>query len=282
MVYISWCKRMVSKCVYPLMWGRKKMKSRLNESLFLWENRKLYSFAIEAEDNIDFFWNLFRVVNNMEIKICSIQCSKIEDPIPSIHAIISLDFSDSRITPREALEIIRRELDVRKAQLIKTGIEWFIRNDFFSRTISDDRAIIFCRGVYEALLKGMREKFGSAGEAILYYEGFQIGYETCKNYVSIEHLIEDIKFLHRIMGWATIQEMRIDLEKKRAKIRVSRNFECELYRRSNKPYSYFYRGILAGLFSRIFKEEIRARETKCIAKGDPYCEFEIKPQYNYL
>ena len=257
------------------------MRPHLNESLVLWDNRKVHSFIIEAEDN-GFLQDLFKVADNLEIKICSIQFSKIRNEARCIPVIVSLDFSDSRITPREALKIMRRKLDVRKARLINANMEWFLRNEFFSRIIGDDRAIIFSRRVYEALLKGMREKFGSAGEAILYYEGFQIGYETCKNYVSIEHLIEDIKFLHKIMGWATIQEMRIDLERKRAKIRVARNFERELYRRSNRPYSYFYRGILAGLFSRIFNEEVRARETKCIAKGDPYCEFEIKPQYSYL
>ncbi len=249
-------------------------------SLPPWDEKGIQNFIIEAETKRDFLWNLFRITRNMKIDICSINYFRVKAKTPYVYAMLSLDFSRSDVKPEETLEIINRELNARKAHLIKADEDMFIRNCFFPSIADykreDERAIIFSRRIYEALFKGMRRKFGSAGKAILYYEGFQIGYETCENYVSIEHLIKHIKFLHMKMGWAIIRDIKANLERKRANIRVSKNFECELGKGSNEPYSYFYRGILAGFFAKIFRKEVQAEETKCIAKGDPYCEFEIK------
>ena len=43
---------------------------------------------------------------------------------------------------------------------------------------------------------------------------------------------------------------------------------------SEKPNSQLFRGLLAGFLSRLWGEEVKVVESKCIAKGDPYCEFE--------
>jgi hypothetical protein len=52
-------------------------------------------------------------------------------------------------------------------------------NYFFPLVVGKRRAVIFRRRVYESLFKGVREKFGTAGEAMLYYQGYAIGQRTC-------------------------------------------------------------------------------------------------------
>jgi predicted hydrocarbon binding protein len=37
----------------------------------------------------------------------------------------------------------------------------------------------------------------------------------------------------------------------------------------------FYRGAIAGLFTRFFGRDVKVQETECIAKGDPYYKFTI-------
>ncbi|RLF10226.1 MAG: hypothetical protein DRJ98_06565 [Thermoprotei archaeon] len=55
-------------------------------------------------------------------------------------------------------------------------------------------------------------------------------------------------------------------------------FECVPVKyQKEKPNSEFFRGILSGGLSVIFDKVLLAVETKCIAKGDPYCEFVVKP-----
>ncbi len=42
---------------------------------------------------------------------------------------------------------------------------------------------------------------------------------------------------------------------------------------TNKVVDYFYSGLIAGAASEIFKKNILVKETKCLAKNDPKCEF---------
>jgi len=50
---------------------------------------------------------------------------------------------------------------------------------------------------------------------------------------------------------------------------------CERFRiKTEQPSCYFTTGFLNGFFSTVKNQHVR--ETKCIAMGDPYCEWEFK------
>jgi predicted hydrocarbon binding protein len=80
---------------------------------------------------------------------------------------------------------------------------------------------------------------------------------------SIFHLLEYCK-----VGKVTADET----------IRMEEN--CESIRESlfatkrEEPSCYFTTGFLNGLFSAVKNQHVK--ETKCIAMGDPYCEWEFK------
>jgi predicted hydrocarbon binding protein len=80
----------------------------------------------------------------------------------------------------------------------------------------------------------------------------------------------------KTLGWGILEYAEINPEAGEAKIRVYQSYECETGKGSEKPYGHFIRGILAGFFANIFEKEAKAVETKCIATGDPYCEYVIK------
>ncbi|MBO3808288.1 MAG: 4-vinyl reductase [Candidatus Brockarchaeota archaeon] len=68
----------------------------------------------------------------------------------------------------------------------------------------------------------------------------------------------------------------MDLETGKAQLRVYESCECEIGKGSEQPYSQIVRGMLAGFFSLLFGKEAKTTETRCIAKGDPYCEYTVK------
>ncbi|RLI05189.1 hypothetical protein DRO24_06115 [Candidatus Bathyarchaeota archaeon] len=70
-----------------------------------------------------------------------------------------------------------------------------------------------------------------------------------------------------------MESLEIDPETSRIRLRVKGCIECEL--RAERPYSQFLRGMLAGYASALFDRDMMARETRCIAVGDPYGEFEV-------
>ncbi|RLE42566.1 hypothetical protein DRJ19_03915 [Candidatus Woesearchaeota archaeon] len=59
-------------------------------------------------------------------------------------------------------------------------------------------------------------------------------------------------------------------------LRLYNSIECKIFKNSNKLASRFIRGHLSGLLSEILKTNLRAIESKCIAKRHPYCEFHTK------
>ena len=60
-------------------------------------------------------------------------------------------------------------------------------------------------------------------------------------------------------------------------LRLYDSIECKIFRGSGRPVSQFIRGHISGLLTKILGKDVRAVETKCIAKGDLYCEFSVEP-----
>ena len=54
-------------------------------------------------------------------------------------------------------------------------------------------------------------------------------------------------------------------------------FECEDLPQLGRPACAFDSGLLKGIFSNFYGHEVEAKETKCYAQGDNFCQFVIKP-----
>ena len=50
-----------------------------------------------------------------------------------------------------------------------------------------------------------------------------------------------------------------------------------MFGKSNKPIDSYICGILEEAYKAYLGKEVRVKETKCIACGDPYCQFEVFP-----
>ncbi len=248
------------------------------------ENHKIYGIALELKVEKGNLRKMAELSESLGIVTRYIQVSMEETGKPTVNAIAFLDFSRAKATPEEALEILTNSYDfVKNAKIIKPQGKGIIFDDYFFPLIAaGERAVIFRKKVYKALFNGVREKFGSAGEAMLYYQGFSIGAEIFDQYVKIaksrtvEDLVEVARAINMTLGWGVVDDVNVDLEKGHAKLRIYRSFECELSRDQRNPQSHFYRGAVAGVFARFFGKDVEVKEIKCIAMGDPYCEFEIK------
>ncbi|MEM2337590.1 MAG: 4-vinyl reductase [Candidatus Bathyarchaeia archaeon] len=247
------------------------------------EKQKIYGFAIESRVEKGNLRKLAELAESFGIIIRYIQFSMEDAGKPAVNVISFLDFSRAKVTPEETLEILKKSYDfVKNVKIIKPQGKCVIfDNYFFPLITAGERAVVFRRSVYEALFNGVREKFGTAGEAMLYYQGFSMGAEIFDDYMDIvksnklEDVIEVAKAMNMTLGWGVIDKVEIDTEKGRAKLRIYQSYECELSKKE-KPQSQFYRGAIAGIFARFFGKDVEVKETKCIAMGDPYCEFEIK------
>jgi len=207
-----------------------------------------------------------------------------------ITAVAFLDMTDSTITAEELAKEVRALDVVEEVREVKPEIEGFICDMLsFPLVIGKDRVIILREQGIKGIICGLRKRLGSAAEAIQYFLGFEAGLEYGKSHIKLGKAL-GIKKASEIfskisaplftpIGFGLMEVVKITDEPPYALIRVYRCFECECCdEKTERPYSHLVRGMSAGLFTSLFKTEMFARETKCIAKGDPYCEFKITPQ----
>ena len=149
---------------------------------------------------------------------------------------------------------------------------------------AEQRAIVFGDIIYRGLLGESRKKFGGTAEAFLFYLGLFSGEEAAKSDLKLASRL-DIHDpltvftvisipLMKALGYCNMKVIELK-PRETSVIRVYDSFECEIGKPSDKPFSHFLRGFIAGLFSGLFKGRYTIKETKCIAKGDPYCEFVV-------
>lgn len=116
----------------------------------------------------------------------------------------------------------------------------------------------------------------------------EVGMEYAKNHREIasklgindpQQIFEDISLaLLCSMGMGKTEIIRYATNPLKIHIRIHDLFECEACRGAKQPYSQLVRGVLAGILTKLYNTKIAVKELKCIAKGDPHCEFEAKPE----
>ncbi|RLE71568.1 MAG: hypothetical protein DRJ37_04685 [Thermoprotei archaeon] len=143
------------------------------------------------------------------------------------------------------------------------------------------RSLIFLEPDFAEMIKGLYEKFGEIAATLLYHEAFSGG-KFLAEYLSEklgldgkELLIECLKF-YQAGGWGRVTLIKYDLRKPEIVLRLWNSLECGIFSRLGKPASHFFRGHLSGLLSGLLNRDIRFIERKCIAMGDPYCEFYLE------
>jgi len=113
---------------------------------------------------------------------------------------------------------------------------------------------------------------GSVAKQLIPAFGTEFGFRGKKMVVFLEQYFT-------ASGWGAIKNVDLDFDAKKAIVRVSNNpVTSRLHPKAKAPADHILRGVLAGLFSRVFEEPIDCVETHCCALGERDCEFIIKKQ----
>jgi len=131
------------------------------------------------------------------------------------------------------------------------------------------------------------EEFGTGAEALIFHIGFKAGYRIVDHWARVSglegrRLIVLALEAMKLFNWISEYEiLKLDLEKPDIIFRVWDLMDCTPFRgKMDSPTSHYFRGIISGLASRIAGKQVIFTETKCVAKGDPYCEFKIRLNKN--
>ena len=190
------------------------------------------------------------------------------------------DFTESTTSIDEVVSKIRKMHNVKSVHVIKASPPGFIVDEsHYPLVVVDERALVFRKEMMNMMLLGIREKWGATGQVFLYYLGYEGGIGAARFYKRVSNLppAEAVKAALKVAtahGLGKFELITLNLEKPQIVVRVYDLFECIPVRgKRDTPFSEFYRGILCGTFSELLGMKLTAEEVKCIAKGDPYCEF---------
>ena len=140
------------------------------------------------------------------------------------------------------------------------------------------RSLIISEVDFKAMIKGIYDKLGDLASMFLFHLAFAGGMSLAK-YLSEKlklkgkELLKEIIKIYQAGGWCKVELVEYDVELLNIVLRLYNCIECKIFKGSGKPSSHFIRGHLSGIVSELLKIKVKFIESKCIAKGDPYCEF---------
>jgi len=146
------------------------------------------------------------------------------------------------------------------------------------------RAIIWPIGLFWSLWDAIEGILKPSGAAVLHYNaGKAVGKriaESLREMFGVEgiDLILAVTQAVQTTGWGIVEARDVDLKRGLETIIIRECFEALAWRK--KPYKacHWSRGYIAGTASVTFGRPVEVVEVKCLATGDEYCEFRVRPE----
>jgi len=148
-------------------------------------------------------------------------------------------------------------------------------------------AIIISVPSFLKLERELFRVFGTAAAQILQITGEAAGGESGKRLAHVEHLENDVRFVFNTVskwGFGKYQLIDLDIDVGYVKFELHNNpLAIPLHEESlgsaghaKIESHYFLIGFYTGYFHVLFNGLTSCKETKCMNRGDAFCEFEVK------
>lgn len=185
----------------------------------------------------------------------------------------------------EVEEKVKSVMKVKEVKVIDYPVKSFAYQPFFPLTVFNRRGVFFSAHILGSMFKGIREKLGdSAAKAIMYYAGLSGGKRRAEDVkgerkdLSFKEVVVRLLLSGRALGQYIGELVEFNEDRRTAVIRVVDSWESQYAGRGyDEPQCEFMRGFFEGFLEGLLSAELESEETLCQCKGDPYCEFRLKP-----
>ena len=146
--------------------------------------------------------------------------------------------------------------------------------------LDEERTAMLPQAFITGMLKRGWSEFGTAFAALLYRVSFAGAAEECKKCLELHTREECLKLYEeqfRLLGYGLMKVER--LTEREMIARVYDSIECSVFKGAGEPRGAIVRGIIAGTAAALWgapPESVEVEEVKCLAKGDPYCEYRVR------
>ena len=144
-----------------------------------------------------------------------------------------------------------------------------------------DRCIILAKARLEHIFFSLNEVFHS-GARVIIEESFRAAGKWFINEIPEDAKTDRATFLAKAIqryidgGLGRIEIVEFDSEKAELTLRIRDNLFAEMHQ-DDSTYCYCVEAYISGIFEQLIGKPPIIRKTKCLGKGDPYCEWTLKP-----
>lgn len=147
-----------------------------------------------------------------------------------------------------------------------------------------ERAVIMPIELFGEMWDAVEKILSPSGFAAVFYDvGKKTGNFIIKKLedrykLQGSELVEALGQAVKALGFGLPEVKVIDFQKSSGIIIIRDCMEALARKKKHYKVCHWSRGFIAGAFSHVFGEPVDVVENKCLAFGDEYCEFQIKPQ----
>ncbi|MCS6783948.1 MAG: hypothetical protein RMI43_03540 [Candidatus Caldarchaeum sp.] len=243
-------------------------------------DREIYFFMVELKNEPGALMQVLSVFASYGINLINLYTTSptVETDKETVETNLAADFTNKPYSPEQISKSLNLLPVVKETRYFGKQLPNMVVDEVhFPLKLLGERVIIYRETSYTALIHGIRRQLGTAGEALLYHVGYNIGKGSGQRLKTIiegrlDMLPKYLRYWMLLHNAARLTDIHIDFENKKALIRAEDNYECATGRNYGKPFSQLFRGNLAGILNEVLGIETLV-ETKCIAAGESYCEF---------
>jgi predicted hydrocarbon binding protein len=154
------------------------------------------------------------------------------------------------------------ECNMEKGEIRIAGTDWILMNGATFRT----------------LIQGSEKILGSGAAPVWFEAGKHAGQEFSENLVRLGMPVHELpKAFEEFFtkgGWGSVLA-KVDFAKEEALVTIKNSVTARGIK-ATAPVCYSIRGFIKGVCDVIFQGDTECMEARCMATGDPYCEFRVK------
>ena len=241
-------------------------------------DHRLFQLAFKAELADSPLGKLWEVLNPLGVRIINATVSSSEGHNGVWN--VFLDSENYAIT----VEALRPRLAAMKSirELRVAGGDEFVVDELYYPIVMSTtgaRVMLMTKESFQRMLTAMVEMFGTGASVIAFKEGAAQGSRYALGLRSIirgdiRRFIGELAKLYAATGVGIAEFVVMNLDDLHFVVRITDSTECQ-GKEAVKHNGQWIRGQLSGAASSALDVQMECKETRCVAVGDPYCEFEL-------
>jgi predicted hydrocarbon binding protein len=240
---------------------------------------RLAQVVVKMKDEVGAMADVNSIIASQKVDVRqSLTYSLPHEQLAVYNAFVSLN--DSKVSLNRLVERLEESAFVIEVQAFEGREGAVVDVISFPVNWQGRRVVILAQHAIARMFEGIFSLFGSGGLVVLYEQGMDYGRDLAEHFIRVlgkDFLVRNPDYLLNVLaatGWGIPELSGSNSDFPDMGVKLSSCLECD-GRSSNQTVCSFVRGFLAGVFGTIASRTVHCEESRCIAKGDPACQFEL-------